>query len=66
MLIPSTVMDPDRLHSIVRKLNSETTLDSRLSPSDSVLRVKSRRSSAMRWSGLSVPTAAVSVARLMW
>ena len=47
------------------KLNSETMLDRKSTPRLSVVEVKSFRSSEMRWSGLSVPTAALSVVRLI-
>ena len=56
--MPNSVIVPDSDHRIPRKLTSVTTLASRLMPSVSVLSTKSRMSSAMRWSGLSVPMAA--------
>ena len=56
--MPNTWMAPDRPQKMPTKLNRETRLDSRPRLRLSVLSVKSRRSSATRWSGLSVPIAA--------
>ena len=55
----------DSDHRMPRKLTSVTMFASKLMPSVSVLSTKSRMSSAIRWSGLSVPMAARSVVRLM-
>ncbi len=56
MVMPSSVIGPDRPHSTPMKLKIVTTFDSRSMPSDRVLDTKSRTSSDTRWSGLSVPS----------
>ena len=53
--MPKSVAGPDRPQSTKMKLNSVTTERIRPRPSARVLSTNIRRSSAMRWSGLSVP-----------